>query len=209
MAEEGLKERIKQIFDNGILDEDNLKLARRLIILIFAGVLFLMLGNLADSDESSNFTAINDSQTKVSKTNKTVKSRDSSPETKMEEQLTKVLSNISGVGKVVVDITLKTGPEYRYAKNDDLSTRQTNEETNDGGKRQTEERNQQKKVVIVRNNDGSEEAVTKKKIEPKIKGVVVVAQGAESSYIKADLISAIKTGLGVPVHKIVVLPMKR
>lgn len=205
MAEKGFKERIKQMF-NWLFNEENSKLVRRLVILIFAGVLFLTLGNLAGSDDDTQqFSPTSNSEIKTNRK----ELQKSDPESTMEKKLTRILSNITGVGEVAVNVTLKTGPEYKYAKNDDLSTQETKEEANDGGTRSIKKREEQREVVIIRKNDGSEEAVIKKKTKPKIKGVMVVAQGADSSYVKADLISAIKTGLGVPAHKIVVLPMKR
>jgi len=203
------KEKITKIFNSDIFNNMNTKLARRLFILIFAGILFIMLGNLVDSDQSSEFKS---PQLNSNQKNTTIDMKgyqQASPEVVMEEKLRRVLSNLSGVGKVAVDITLDTGSEYLYAKNNDFSKQITNEEATDGGERRIEQKDQQQEVVIIRRSDGSEKAVVRKEIKPKIKGVLVVAQGAESSYVKADLVSAVKVGLGVPAYKIVILPMKR
>ncbi|SJZ85748.1 hypothetical protein [Selenihalanaerobacter shriftii] len=196
---------IDQIFSGNILSGNNGKLVRRLIILIFAGIVFITLGNLADSDRHSQVSPVKDSNIKVSKQN----SQSYDPESMMEEKLVKTLSNISGVRKVAVDITLDTSSKYEYARNNNISSKLTDEVDSNGGERQIEQEDRQQEVVIIRNNDGSEEAVVKKEIKAQIRGVMVVAQGAESSYIKANLISAVKVGLGVPAYKIVVLPMKR
>ena len=40
---------------------------------------------------------------------------------------------------------------------------------------------------------------------PKIKGILVVAKGAENSYLRLEIVRAIQSVLNVPVHRIALL----
>ncbi|MBM7622755.1 hypothetical protein [Sporohalobacter salinus] len=203
MSNNGWKERIKQLF-TGILKGNNRKLVRRIIILGVIGFLLLISGKLMDSNQFHP-TSQDDSETKVSQ----ISSQQLDVELKMEKRLTKILTNVSGVGKVKVDITLDTGSKYEYARDYETSQQTTEQKDSNGGQQKKNQIDKQREVVIIRTNSGKEKAVIKKETKPKIRGVMVVAQGAEVSQVKADLISAVKIGLGVEAHKIVVLPMKR
>lgn len=203
MTNKGWKERIKQLF-TGMLNDNNRKVIRRIIILGVIGFLLLISGRLIDSDQSQTISK-NNSETKVNQT----ASQQLDVESKMEQKLTKILGNVSGVGKVIVDITLDTGSKYKYARDYDTSKQTTEQQDSNGGQQKKERVDKQREVVIVRTNSGDEEAVIKKETKPKIRGVMVVAEGAEVSQIKANLVEAVKIGLGIEAHKIVILPMKR
>ncbi|ADL13251.1 sporulation stage III protein AG [Acetohalobium arabaticum] len=204
MANNGWKERIKQLFA-GMVNENNRKLVWRITILGVIGFLLLVSGKLIDSNPSQMISQ-NESETEAKQT---ISSQQLDTEAEMERKLAKILSDISGVGRVRVDITLDTGSEYEYARDYNTSQKTTDQQDSNGGQQKTEQVDKQRELVIVRTDTGKEEAVIKKETKPKVRGVMVVAEGAEVSQVKAELISAVKVGLGVRAHRIVVLPMKR
>ncbi len=109
----------------------------------------------------------------------------------LENKLDNVLSKISGVGSVDVVLTLESGFSYDYAK--DIETKTTVQNGN-------EITIKTENIILVSN-----EPVVVKEIYPIIKGVVVVAKGAENFSVKLNIIEAIQTVLEVEEQKITVL----
>ena len=111
--------------------------------------------------------------------------------TALENKLASVLSNISGVSKVSVIITLEEGFSYKYATDTETKTIVS------GG---TETTVVTETVIMVSN-----QPVVEKEIYPNIKGVVVVAKGAENVSVKMNIVSAVETVLKVEPNRITVL----
>ncbi|MBP3619368.1 MAG: hypothetical protein J6J24_01770 [Clostridia bacterium] len=109
----------------------------------------------------------------------------------LENKLCNVLSNISGVGQVDVVITLQSGFSYVYAT--DTETKTTTSGT-------TETTITREDVLLVSN-----EPVIIKEVFPEIKGVVVVAKGAENIGIKLNILSAVETALEIEAKDITIL----
>lgn len=109
----------------------------------------------------------------------------------LENKLSNVLSNISGVGDCDVIITLESGFDYVYATD-------TETKTTISGSNQTTTTTET--VILVSN-----EPVVVKEIYPNIKGVVVVANGADDFTIKMNILSAVETVLEVDRNNITIL----
>lgn len=128
-------------------------------------------------------------------------------ELEMAGRLVAVLSRIEGVGRVEVMLTLERGPEYHYANTTDSSRKETVEQDTSGGTREITEKSDRIQMVITRSTQGLEEPVLIAELFPEIKGVVVVAQGAQDPRIKESITRAVQTALRLGAHKITVLPM--
>lgn len=109
----------------------------------------------------------------------------------LENKLCNVLSNISGVSKVSVIITLDSGFSYKYATDTETKTIVS------GG---NETSVTTETVILVSN-----EPVVETEIYPSIKGVVVVAKGSENVSVKMNVLSAVETVLSVEASKITIL----
>jgi stage III sporulation protein AG len=195
---------LSDLFSNrGFLNQNKFKLLRYLIILILMGVFLMLVGNLIGGPPEEN--VINKSNGSSNNDESTI---NSSVEEKLERKLEKTLSVIAGAGDVEVNISLEVGPEYVYARNDQQSKKEIGEEDQSGGTRETKQYDNSSEIVVL--NQGSDsKAVVKKKIKAKVRGVLVVAEGANNSQVKADLISAVEVGLGVESYKIKVLAKER
>lgn len=126
----------------------------------------------------------------------------------LEGKLANKLSQIQGVGTVMVTITLESGPQQEYAKNIARENRVTEEKDTGGGTRITTETKENAQILLSR-DAGADRPVIGRELKPEIKGVLVVAEGAADSHIKAQLIRAVESALGMPSYKITVLPQKR
>ncbi len=109
----------------------------------------------------------------------------------LENKLCNVLSKVSGVEEVSVVITLECGFTYEYA---------TDSETNTVISGGTETTITTETVILV-----SGEPIVVKQNYPVIKGVVIVAKGAENFSVKMNLISAVETVLQIDQDKIIIL----
>lgn len=126
----------------------------------------------------------------------------------LEGKLANKLSQIYGVGTVMVTVTLESGPQQEYAKNTTRESRVIQEKDTTGGTRVTTETKENDQILVSRES-GADRPVIAREMKPQIKGVLVVAEGAGDSKIKAQLMRAVEAGLGIPAYKITVLPQKR
>lgn len=116
------------------------------------------------------------------------------PEQSQEDKLKDILSQIEGVGDVSVMITYYASSEKALAY--ETKTDRKAQTSNGFGGESSDE-----KAVM----SGGEPVVVRE-IYPEVKGVVVIAQGAESPAVCAAIGDAVSTSLGIAVHKICVLP---
>ncbi len=109
----------------------------------------------------------------------------------LENKLKNVISKISGVRDVGVVITLESGFTYEYATDIETKT------ITSGG---TDTTLTTQTVILV-----SGQPVVVKQNYPVVKGVVIVAKGAEDFAVKMKIISACETVLKTQSDKITVL----
>lgn len=89
-----------------------------------------------------------------------------------------------------------------------MTQKQSTDETDrEGGKRKVEDISTDEKLVIVRSGD-QEKPVVVKTEKPKIRGILVVAKGADNIEVKKWIIEAVTRSLDVPSHRVAVLPKK-
>ena len=121
----------------------------------------------------------------------------------LETRLSKVLSNMQGAGKVEVMITYESGSEIVPAMNVD---RQTSTETSDDGSKSTQNESSTPATISGGSNN---ELIVLTELEPKIRGVIVVAEGADDYKVKMNLQYAVQTVLGVKANCIEIFSMEQ
>ncbi|MBS4023717.1 MAG: hypothetical protein KGZ79_15075 [Dethiobacter sp.] len=127
----------------------------------------------------------------------------------LERELSSLLRRVRGVGEVVVMITLESGPVYEYAENRETVGRTTQEADSGGGTRQVTESTERTQPVLARAADGSREApLVMRETQPQVRGVIVIAEGADDPVLQEQLFRAVQAGLNLAAHRITVLPMK-
>ncbi|MDF2565211.1 MAG: hypothetical protein K0Q53_1606 [Massilibacillus sp.] len=198
-----LQERIKnmQVF----LQNHGLNI--RVIWLGLIGVLLLIFGSFFDGNLfSSKIVPI--PETKEDTTIITSKNTDASYEKNLENKLTQLLSRTKGAGNVAVSITVEGSARQEHEKNIVKETKTVQEKDTSGGVRTTTEIKENQQVLVSKEN-GVDKPVMLREINPEIKGVLVIAEGAVDSVVKANLTKAVETGLGIASYKITVLPQRK
>lgn len=196
---------IKKIFDK-YFNGDSKKTVRNMVIVILFGVLLILVADIISGLNNKN--AVTDKSTVEVNSAAGIPVTTSAYEEKIKKDLTDTLSMITGVGKVTVMIYFEGGSESVPAVNVNNSNTRTDEKDNQGGVRTTTEENENTNVVIVNNNSATEPFIVKQ-INPQIGGVMVVAEGVESSEMKEKIHNAVKTVLNLPSNKVTVMPMKK
>jgi stage III sporulation protein AG len=123
--------------------------------------------------------------------------------TQLEMELAAVLSRIKGVGQVKVTLVqVGTAKEHWLYK----ETREERTNCQENGAVISREERVQKEPVFRRGGGGVEEPVRLWAEAPAIAGVLVVAEGAEEATTCRRLWEATATVLGIPMHRVMVLP---
>lgn len=90
--------------------------------------------------------------------------------------------------------------------NENSTKSNTSENDSAGGTRTIEETGTNKQVVFTEEN-GESKPATKTIINPKVEGVIVTAEGAGDTNVKADIVSAVVAVTGAQAHKVQVFSM--
>lgn len=119
----------------------------------------------------------------------------------LEKKTQKMILSISGAGKSKIMITAENSSEKEFATDDDISN---DYKSNNSEKQQSSELKSE--IVIIDSNSGKDALVTKT-IEPQIRGVLVLCEGADIPKVKENVTEAVKTILGIPYNKICVIKL--
>lgn len=202
---------IEKLFGGGRGGAKRVKVIQYLIIAGAIGIFFMIL--------SSYFTSVKIEPTDqpldtIPSTEEVFRNSDSSGssfasiEAPLEERLKEILEKMIGVGKVDVMVTVESTEEKVVERNLNTSESSTNETDKNGGKRQISTVTSDGQVVLYQSANGEQPLITKI-INPRIRGVLIVAEGAEDSVVRKLIIQAVEKGLNVVPTRISVVPSKK
>lgn len=171
-----LKEKISNIFKK-LKSIKHIEIYIALIVaLIVCGVYFLNIRS-GKSDQNSLSTKNDNNEANFSSSAEYVRY--------IENKLENVITNVKGVDKANVVVTLEKGFEYIY-----LTEEETSVTTNGSQITKTS-------VVMI---DG--QPVLKEEIYPVVKGIVIVAQGVDDVSVKMNVLSLVQTVINVENSRI-------
>ena len=152
---------------NDILENlKNLKIGKKNIILVAIAIFITVLLLVSEFLTPENTENISKENTEI---------YSSQYIEKTEKELEALLENISGAGEVKVMITLENCYENVFAK----GYSEKNDSKTDSQKSESEE-----EYIIVKNGSNNEECLVVKVLQPTVKGVAVIAQGAGNTQVK-------------------------
>ena len=111
----------------------------------------------------------------------------------LEEQLSELISGISGAGRAEVMITLGGTREYVYAEKSDI----------DRSTRTGEESSRSKGEPVM----SGDAPVLRKILSPQVGGAAVVCEGASDPTVRERIFNTVSAVLGIPPSRISVEPM--
>ncbi len=175
----------------------------RLIILVLAGIMLLVL-SFPQGEKTDQETV---------QSNETTENGDAFLQAmyqyakKQEEATEKLLSKVDGIGKVQVMLTLASSEEKVTLQDDTVSDDDSVQSDKSGSEHKTSKYQSSKESVLVK-RDGTEVPYVVQIQSPVVEGVVVVAQGADSSQKEMEIIEAVQALFPVQSHKIKVMKME-
>ena len=147
-----------------------------IVILIIGLVLLLLPGRKGETESPINQTVVQQ-------------------QPDLTQQLTQTLSQISGVGRVKVMLTIAEGEKTIYQYDEDLSKGE-----NSSSVRQ--------ETIIVTDANRNQQALIHQILAPKYLGAVIVCQGGDDPSVKWAVVEAVSKATGLGANQISVLKMK-
>jgi stage III sporulation protein AG len=185
-----------------------------LLILLLLGAAFMLIGNMwKNTSENKAAQVVQEENAVVSHAEafghkQQEKNNDMKVyEEQYENQLKEALEEIVGVRDVTVIVNVEATEQKVFERNTTLKNQTTNEQDKEGGTRQVEDQSQEEQLVTVREGDEEVPVIIETK-KPVIRGVLVVAGGAENMTVKNWIIESVTRVLDVPSHKVAVMPKK-
>ena len=126
-----------------------------------------------------------------------------SSDTEMEDRLKRVLSKVDGVGDVDVIINYESTAERVPAFSEDRQVSKSDSQVT------SSETTSEKSDIATVQGNGASEALIVKENQPEVRGVIVVAQGAEDISVRMNLLNAVTTLLNVSADKVEILKMNQ
>ncbi|MCM1113202.1 MAG: hypothetical protein NC399_08125 [Muribaculum sp.] len=122
-----------------------------------------------------------------------------------EKKLAELISAIEGVGRVEVMLTFLSSEELVVEKDAPTVRSNTVERDSEGGNR-TVSQFETGDSTVYRSSSGNSEPYVVKTLNPRVEGVVVVAEGAGGA-VNSSIVQIAQALFGVEAHRVVVLPM--
>lgn len=111
---------------------------------------------------------------------------------RLEQDLRRVVSAVTGEENPAVMITLENAGRSVYAED-------ARESRQEGGKES------QSSHVVLEDSTGAQHGLTVTQLQPEVKGVVIVCEGAGDSAVREKLVNAARTVLGVSSARVCVV----
>jgi stage III sporulation protein AG len=193
-----LTEKLKNLLET----KNRKKLIENSVIAIIIGIILIITAStLLGGSSKKNTVAESDKKSGTELVSRNIIQDDSST---LKRELETILSQVSGAGRVTVMITYESGKESVPATDVKRTDNTTNEKDTSGGTRDITDNDFESKVVYEE-QQGTKKPVILKEIQPKVKGAVIVADGADDPVVRENICNAARVLLDVELHKIQVI----
>jgi stage III sporulation protein AG len=164
------------------------------------GVLLLMVAEFISTENKPTRTTIAPVPSSAG-----IQSQAFSAEQELEQRLQQMLERLPGVSDVKVMIVLDSTEQLVVQQNHESNEQVTNELDRNGATRQINEQSRQVESVMQQ-VDGGQQPLVVQKIQPKVRGVLVIATGADRPTIKKMILDAVQKSLKAKYSAISILP---
>lgn len=122
----------------------------------------------------------------------------------IERQLKEILQKIDGVGRAEVLITYEDSGRTVVEKDESVSEELVQEADSNGGTRTTTTSRNEKETVY----GNKETPYVVQELSPRVKGILVVAEGGGNVSVKKQIQETIEALFGLDAHKISIMKME-
>lgn len=128
---------------------------------------------------------------------------------RIEEQLEEFLTQIEGVGNVKVLVYMKASQEYIVEKDTPVELSMSEGTSIDGEQEVVKEEKRSEQTIYTVDASGAEVPFITQTKNPEITGVVIAAEGAGQSHIKAQLVRLTMALYGLEANEVDVFVLKK
>lgn len=164
---------------------NKIKNPKFLIILGVAGILLIFLSSF--STEKTKETVKNESEISISQYR-----------TQLEEDIGEIVKGITNSKKVTVVITLESSMRYKYA---DITEGASTDKTESNTTISTSSELKQG-YITVKTADGGEQALIITTQMPEVRGVAIVCEGGDNTYISEKIQNAVTAALNITSKRV-------
>ena len=184
--------KVKEYFKKMVSQKDYVKLA---VIVGFLGIFLIFVsGMIPKKVKESELSKIKSDTSVNSETHREL----------LEKNLTYAVSKIEGAGSPQVLVTLENTAETIYATEERKNKEASEDKSSGEITRKKESDDCEKKYITVKDSEGTEHALAVKKIEPKVKGVVIICPGGDDPIVKNRITEAVTTALSISSKRVCV-----
>lgn len=119
----------------------------------------------------------------------------------LEERLTAILQEIDGVGKARVMVTLENGYQNVYAKSEKVNN-DVLQDIRAEDEKKTQEKQVTEQTYILVDGVGGKSPLVTARLEPEVKGVVVVCEGGDDPLVVRKVVDTVKVALNLSSSRI-------
>jgi len=209
-----LIEKVKELWNRFMGDKQHNQKRRYVIIIALIGVLLILLSNMIQPNKQKSDDVVNDElveeaeevgSTKDQDSSSTLLSEVSDMEQHYEKSLQTMLNEITGVSEVEIMVNIDSTNVHVYEKDLIVGTQTTEETDKSGGERQVKDDTKETTLVYVRKGD-QEVPVRVQTKKPDVRGVFIIAKGADNATIKKWIVESVSKVLDVPTYQVSVMP---
>lgn len=168
---------------------DKLKKEKRLLLISAVGILIILLILVSEFPEA---------ETEKTDARQIAESKEVFDYAQdIEKRLTQMISSIDGAGKVKVMVTLESSEENIYA-----ADRQVDSEDSSSDGESDSSSQRKDSYIVIKTDSGDETGLILKIIQPRIRGVAVVCEGAGSAQVRKNITDAVTAVLDIQLKNV-------
>ncbi|MCU6710145.1 stage III sporulation protein AG [Paenibacillus sp. J5C_2022] len=203
-------EKLESAIGGGPSGPKRVRTLRILLILGLVGALFMLLNAYLPFKQVDTSIPESESEPEVAAWNHSPSpgSPFETIEKSLEARLKEILEKIVGVDSVSVLVTVDSTEEVVVERHRQESQSVTDETDKNGGTRHVTSVNEEGQVVLYEVS-GDQKPIVTKTVNPKIRGILIVAKGAENATVRRLIVQAVERGINVAPNRISVVPSKQ
>ncbi|MCD7955772.1 MAG: stage III sporulation protein AG [Lachnospiraceae bacterium] len=179
----------------------------QVIILLLFGILLVVIAWPTDAGDTGDGTVDGSTETAGDVSDLSGSEENLGDAAILEDRLEEILSQVEGVGEVRAMITLQSDGKKVVEKDTEQS--QSKEESTQSEESSLSEQSSGSETTIYeKDSSGNETPFVVEELSPEILGVLVIAQGAGSAAVEAEITEAVMALFGIEAHKIKVMKME-
>jgi len=194
---------MKEKFSKILKDSDSQKVSKLVMVLV-VGLFLLIVSNAFFNRQEA---PAKPAGTELDELEEAMFINETRHELDMERRLEEALSLIEGAGQVRVLLNITNNSEVVISQDTIIDESIIKETDDSGGVREVFNTKTDIRNVIVTEN-GNQRPIVLKEYDPRVEGVVIIAEGGGQAEVQEALIRSVQTLMSIEPHRIVVVRMK-